>query len=60
MLVANMLIILARKSAWNSGKRSLALPLQHCDLQFFDISEIAASERVGKEVDFKHLIPCVF
>ena len=31
-------------------------------LQFpvFDIFEIGVTERVGKEVSFKHVIPCVF
>ena len=32
-------VMLGRKNTWNSGKCSLALPLQHCNFQF-DISEI--------------------
>ena len=30
------------------------------NLQFFDIFEIWVTERVGKEVGFKHAILCVF
>ena len=52
--------MLGSKNTWNSGKCSPALPLQHNNLQFSDIFEIAVIERVGKEVGFKHVIPCVF
>ena len=60
MLVINVFTLLGRKNTCNSGKYSFALPLQHCNLQFFDIFEIGVTERVGKEVDFKHVIPGVF
>ena len=40
---------------WNRGNYLLALPLQHGNLQFFDIFEIGVTERVEKEVDFKHV-----
>ena len=60
MLVANIFTVLRSKNRWNSGKCLLALPLQHCNFQFFDIFEIGVSERVVKEVGFKHVIPCVF
>ena len=52
--------MLGSKNTWNGGKGSFALPLQHCNWPFFDISEIGATDRVGKEVDFKHVIPCIF
>ena len=38
----------------------LLLPQQHCNLQFLDICEIPVTERVGKEMDLKQFIPCVF
>ena len=60
VLLATIFTMLGTKNAYNSGKSSLALPLQHCNLLFFDIFEIGVSERVGKEVGFKHGIPCVF
>ena len=60
MLVANIFTMLERKNTRNSGKCSLALSLQHTDLQFFDIFEIGDIENVGKEVGFKQVIPCVF
>ena len=52
--------MLGSKNTWNSGKCSLAHPLQYSNFQFFDIFEIGIAERVGKEVDFKHVQPCVF
>ena len=52
--------MLGNKNTYNRGKYSLALPLQHLNLQFFDIFKIGVTERVEKEVDFKHVIPCVF
>ena len=60
MLVANIFTKLGSKNTWNSGKYSLALPLQDFNLQFFNIFEIGLTEQVGKEVDLKHVIPCVF
>ena len=60
MLVANIFKMLGSKNTWNSGKCTLALPLQHSNFQFFDIFEIGVTERVGKEVGFKLVIPCVF
>ena len=60
MLVANIFTMLGSKSTCNSGKCSLALLLQHCDFQFFGIFEIGVTERVGKEMGFKHDIPGVF
>ena len=56
-----------RGNAWDSGKCSLALPLQRSNLEFFDIFEGSLnniqrfqSESVGKEVGFKNVRPCVF
>ena len=46
--------MLTCKNIYDSGKYSIALPLQHCNLQFFDIFEIGVTERVVKEVNFKH------
>ena len=40
MLIANILTMLRGKNTRNSGKCLLALPLQHCNLQFFDIFEM--------------------
>ena len=57
MLVANVFTMLGSKNTWNSGKCSVALPLQHFNLQFFDIFEIGVTEKDGKEVDFKHGTP---
>ena len=48
------------KNTCNSGKCSFALPPQQCNFQFLDIFEIGVTERVGKKVDFKHVIPCGF
>ena len=52
--------MLGSKNRWKSGNCSLALPLQHSNLKFLDISEIGVTDRFGKEVDFKHVILCVF
>ena len=52
--------MLGRKNTSDTGKCSLALPLQHCNLQFFEILNIRVTERVGKKAGFKHDIPCVF
>ena len=48
MLVGNIFTVLGSKNTWNSGKYSLPLPLQHCNLQFSDISEIVASGKGEK------------
>ena len=55
-----MFTMLGAKNTHNNGKCLLALPLQHCDLQFFDIFKIGVTEWVGNEVNFKHVTPCVF
>ena len=60
MFLDNIFTMFWAKNEWNSGKCSLALPLQHYDFQFFDMFEIGVTERVRNEVDFKHVIPCVF
>ena len=53
VLVSNIFTMLGTKNRWNSGKCSLALPLQHSNFQFLDIFEIGVTERVVKDVDFK-------
>ena len=55
MLVANILTMLRSKNTRNSGKRTLALPLQHSNYQFLDIFEIGVTERAGNELGFKHV-----
>ena len=60
VLVANIFTMLGSKNTRNSGNCSLALALQHCNFQFFNISEIRVTERVVTEVGFKPVIPCVF
>ena len=49
--------MLGTKNTWNSEKCSLALPLQHCNSQHFDILEIGITQAAGNEMGFKHVIP---
>ena len=44
--------MLGTKNRCNSGKYSLALPLQHCNFQFFDISEIGTAQRLVEQMGF--------
>ena len=52
--------MLGSTNTYNSGKYSPALPLQHCNWQFFDFFEIGVNERIEKEIDFNHVVPSVF
>ena len=46
MLVANIFTMLGSTNRRNSGKCPHALPLQQCNLLFFDIFEIGVTGRV--------------
>ena len=47
--------MLGGKTTCSSGKCSLALPLQHCNLQFFDIFKNGVTVRAEKETDVNYL-----
>ena len=55
MIVANIFLIIGSKNTWNRGKCSLALSLQHCNLQFFDIFKNEVTVSAEKEVDINYL-----
>ena len=52
--------MLGSKNTWNSGKFSPALPLQHCNLKFFDIFEIGVTEGLERKWVSGMLYPAYF